>query len=116
ARIGKTLVFGLPGNPVSAAVTFHLFVRRAMLLMQGATDVDMRAGVAVLSSDAKGAAERDTYLPARLETDKAGQLIARPLKWLGSSDLIGFARADSLAVVPKGRLIAKGEVARIVYL
>lgn len=116
ARIGKTLIFGLPGNPVSASVTFHLFVRRAMLIMQGAAEVEMRSGYAVLTSDAKGTRERDTYLPSHLDTNKAGQLIARPLRWLGSSDLIGSALADSLVIVPKGRVIPKGEVARIVYL
>lgn len=116
ARIGKTLIFGLPGNPVSASVTFHLFVRRAMLIMQGAAEVEMKVGFAVLGSDAKGTRERDTYLPSRLDTNKAGQLIAQPLRWLGSSDLIGSALADSLTIVPKGRVISKGEVARIVYL
>src|SRR5207253_7514917 len=38
-RLGKTLVFGLPGNPVSVAVTFNLFARSALLAMQGAKSV-----------------------------------------------------------------------------
>src|SRR5687767_15709016 len=38
ARLGRSLIFGLPGNPVSAAVTFHLFVRKAILLMQGRSE------------------------------------------------------------------------------
>src|SRR5437870_13014262 len=37
ARLGHALVFGLPGNPVSVAVTFNLFVRTALRAMQGAT-------------------------------------------------------------------------------
>ena len=36
ARLGETVIFGLPGNPVSAAVTFYLFVRKALLIMQKA--------------------------------------------------------------------------------
>lgn len=116
ARIDKTLIFGLPGNPVSAAVTFHLFVRKAILLLQSAKITDLHSGFAVLGSDARAARERDTYLPSRLESNKLGQLIANPLKWLGSSDLVGFARANSMIFVPKGKLIAKGEVGRIVYL
>lgn len=116
ARLGKMLVFGLPGNPVSAAVTFHLFVRKAILKMQGAAATDMRKGFAILGSNIKGAIDRDTYLPSRLETNKLGQLVAHPLKWQGSSDFIGFARADSLIFVPSGRAMAAGEVAEIAFL
>lgn len=116
ARLGRMLVFALPGNPVSAAVTFYLFVRKAILKMQGASATDLRNGFAVLSADAKAARERDTYLPARLAGGKSGHLFAHPLKWQGSSDLIGFARADSLIVLPEGTHLAKGETARIVYL
>ena len=116
ARLGKTLVFGLPGNPVSAAVTFHLFVRKAILKMQGASMTDLRKGFAVLAADAKAARERDTYLPSRLETNKFGQLVAHPLKWQGSSDFIGFARADSMIFVARGKALAKGEIAEIAFL
>lgn len=116
ARLGKTIVFGLPGNPVSAAVTFHLFVRKAILKMQGALLTDPGQGFAVLGADAKAARERDTYLPSRLETNKRGQLLAYPLKWQGSSDFIGYALADSLIFVPKGRQFRKGDVAPIAYL
>ncbi len=116
ARLGKTLVFGLPGNPVSAVVTFHLFVRKAILQMQGAAATDLRKGFAILATDAKAADERDTYLPSRLENDKLGQLIAHPLKWQGSSDFIGYSRADSLIFVPRGQMLKRGEVAEIAYL
>jgi molybdopterin molybdotransferase len=116
AKLGKTLIFGLPGNPVSAAVTFHLFVRRAILKLQAASNSELRTCFAVVSSDAKAARERDSYLPSRLDTNKLGQLIAIPLKWSGSSDFIGFAHADSMIFVPRDKNIAKGEVAQIVYL
>ena len=116
ARLGTTLVFGLPGNPVSAAVTFHLLVRKAILKMQAATSTDLRTGHAILAADAKAAKDRDTYLPSRLETNELGQLIAHPLKWHGSSDFIGFARADSLVYVPSGTHIKKDEVASIAIL
>lgn len=116
ARLGKALIFGLPGNPVSAAVTFHLFVRKAMLLVQGATSTELRQGHAVLAVDAKAARERDTYVPSRLETNRLGQLVAIPLRWQGSSDFVGFARADSLVFVPKGVQLKKGEVTKIVFL
>ncbi len=116
ARLGKCLVFGLPGNPVSAAVTFHLFVRQALLQMQNAADPLADHGSAVLATDTRGAKERDTYLPAGLSTNKLGQLIAQPLKWSGSSDFVGFSRARALIVVPQGAELAKGSVVRILYL
>jgi molybdopterin molybdotransferase len=116
AKLGKTFIFGLPGNPVSAAVTFHLFVRKAMMKMQTATNSDLKKGFAVLAVPAKGARERDTYLPASVATDASGVLIATPLKWQGSSDFIGFARADSLIFVPRGSTIQAGEVAGLVFI
>ena len=116
AKLGKTFIFGLPGNPVSAAVTFHLFVRPMMMLMQNASESGLRSGHAVLGERARSTKDRDTYLPARLETDKTGKLIANPLKWHGSSDFIGFAKAEALIVVPKGETREKGEVANITFI
>ena len=116
ARLGRTLIFGLPGNPVSAAVTFHLFARKAILKLQAVKNSDLRKGFAILANDVRSARERDTYLPSRLETNKLGVLVAHPLKWSGSSDFIGFALADSMIFVPMGKNIATGEVAEIVYL
>lgn len=116
ARLGKTLVFGLPGNPVSAAVTFHLFVRKAMLLMQGANDNELASSHAVLAADARAARERDTYVPSRLNNNKTGQAIVTPQKWQGSSDFVGFSRADSLIYLPKGSQAKKGDVVKISYL
>src|SRR5690606_12413986 len=76
ARLKKTTFFGLPGNPVSAAATFYLFVRKALMLMQGAANTDLPGGFAVLESDIKGTKERESFLPARLATDKNGRLLA----------------------------------------
>src|SRR6185503_14708829 len=81
---GGTLVFGLPGNPVSVSVTFNLFARTALRLMQGARDATPLEETAVLTRPAKGAAERASYLPAALSTDAEGHLLAEPLKWGGS--------------------------------
>lgn len=116
ARLGKTLVFGLPGNPVSAAVTFHLFVRKSILKMQGASKTDATSGTAVLATDTKGAKERDTYLPSRIETDQDGRLIARALRWLGSSDFISYSHANALVLVPRGEHLKNGEIATILFL
>jgi molybdopterin biosynthesis enzyme len=102
ARLGQTLVFGLPGNPVSVSVTFNLFARTALRAMQGAREARMTEERAVLARAVKGAGERESYLPARLLTDERGRLLAEPLKWGGSSDFVAFAEATALIIVPRG--------------
>ncbi len=116
ARIDDTVIFGLPGNPVSAAVTFYLFVRTAILKMQNAAQTDLPSGSAVLTSIAKAAKERDTYLPATLETDGNGRLLATPLRWHGSSDFVGFARAEALIVLARGITVSTNEVVKVLIL
>ena len=116
ARLGKTLVFGLPGNPVSAAVTFQLFVRMAILQIQSAANTQLGRGFAILDKDAKAARDRDTFLPATLGTDKRGRLIATLLRSQGSSDFVGFARADTLVFIPAGTARKAGEAAEIRFL
>ena len=116
AKLGDTLIFGLPGNPVSSAVTFYLFVKMAIMLMLNASDTGLKPGFAAAGLRIKGAKERDTYLPAKLQTSSKAILTASPLKWHGSSDFIGFARAEALILVPKGKKFEKGEIVEIVYL
>jgi molybdopterin molybdotransferase len=117
ARLGeKMLVFGLPGNPVSAAVTFQLFVRKAILLMQGASATNLRPGYALIAADARAPMDRHAYIPSALGTNKNGHLTALPLKSQGSSDFIGFSRADSLIVLKRGTKKQMGEVADILFL
>ncbi|MCA1629902.1 MAG: molybdopterin molybdotransferase MoeA [Acidobacteria bacterium] len=117
ANARRTLVFGLPGNPVSVSVTFNLFARTALLAMQGATGTRLAEHHAVLARDAKGSMERASYLPATLRSDERGRIIAEPLKWGGSSDFVAFTRAGALIVVPEGtRTIAAGSVVSVLRL
>src|SRR2546422_1177444 len=117
ARLGDALVFGLPGNPVSVAVTFNLFARTALRALQGATQPGLIAETAVLAKALKGSADREGYLPAILRTDEKGTLLVEPLKWGGSSDFVAFARATALIDVPAGVSgIESGALIRIVRL
>jgi len=117
ARLGDTLVFGLPGNPVSVAVTFNLFVRTALRAMQSAKEPALKEETAVLVRDLKGSMERESYLPAVLRTDEKGTLLAEPLKWGGSSDFVAFARATALINVPADvKIIEAGDCVKIVRL
>lgn len=112
-----TLVFGLPGNPVSVSVTFNLFARPALLKMQGASQQTMLEERAVLAKSVKGSAERESYLPASLRTDDQGQLLAEALKWGGSSDFVAFTRATALLIAPQGVAeLEAGTIVRVVRL
>jgi molybdenum cofactor synthesis domain-containing protein len=114
-KVGDKLIFGLPGNPVSVAVTFNLFARAALRAMQGATEKTLPEVTAVLARNVKGSPDRDSYLPAVLRTDD-GRLLAEPLKWGGSSDFVSFARANGLIVVPAGTSITPGDIAKCLRL
>lgn len=102
-----TLFFGLPGNPVSVAVTFNLFARTAILAMQGARETKVQQETAILDKDVKGTQDRESYLPAELSTSDDGKLMASPLKWGGSSDFVAFARATALINIAKDAGIVK---------
>jgi molybdopterin molybdotransferase len=112
-----TLVFGLPGNPVSVSVTFNLFARTAILAMQGATEPALKHETAMLAKSVKGTVERESYLPVQLTTNDDGELIAFPLKWGGSSDFVAFAVATALVIVPANvKTIEAGSLVSIVRL
>jgi len=97
-----TMVFGLPGNPVSVSVTFNLFARTSLLAMQGATEPSLKPETGVLAKSVKGNIDRESYLPAQLTTNDDGQLVVFPLKWGGSSDFVAFAAATALLNIPAG--------------
>lgn len=117
AHLNRALVFGLPGNPVSAAVTFNLFTRTALLLMQGASNTRLAEEAAVLGTRTKRNAERMSYLPARLSVSDEGVSTANILRWGGSSDFVAFSRADALAIIEAGEgFVEAGTLVRIARL
>ena len=115
-RLGEALVFGLPGNPVSAQVTFELFVRAALLAMQGASVPSRpRVGVELLGA-VRNRSGRKSHVPARVRHE-GGRLVARPVRSMGSGDLSAHARANALVVVEADRaLAAAGETAEALLL
>jgi molybdenum cofactor synthesis domain-containing protein len=112
-----TLVFGLPGNPVSVSVTFNLFARTSLLAMQGATEPSLKSESGVLAKSVKGNIDRESYLPAQLTTNDDGQLVVFPLKWGGSSDFVAFAAATALLNIPAGTgTVATDSLVKLVRL
>jgi molybdopterin molybdotransferase len=115
-RLGRALVFGLPGNPVSAQATFDLFVRPGLLKMQGARVVSRPRVPVELLGAVGNRSGRKAHVPARVRFE-GGRLVARPVRSMGSGDLAAHARANALVVVEAGREeVAAGETAEALLL
>jgi molybdopterin molybdotransferase len=96
-----TLAFGLPGNPVSSLVGFELFVRPALLALQGARDpgpayLPGRLGAAVRRTE-----QRDELLRARTHSED-GAVVLTPLTGQESHMIVRSAAASALVHVPRG--------------
>jgi molybdopterin molybdotransferase len=98
---GDVLVFGLPGNPVSAFVCFELFVRPALRVLAGQSDPAPRTATLPLAEAVSEVNDRPTYRPAVREPAAVGWAV-RPLPWAGAPDLRGLQPADALMVLPAG--------------
>jgi molybdopterin molybdotransferase len=98
---GDALVFGLPGNPVSAFVCFELFVRPALRALAGDPDPGPKTARVPLAEPLAESNDRPTYRPAKLEAADAGWVV-RPLPWAGAPDLRGLLPADALLALPAG--------------
>jgi molybdopterin molybdotransferase len=111
-RRAGTLVFGLPGNPVSAVVTFGLFVRPALIALQGRAAERLLESEAVLATPVPRNPDREQALRVRLERQN-GRLLATPNGPQGSHIVTSLLGADALALVPagEGRLEAGATVA-----
>jgi molybdopterin molybdotransferase len=96
-----TLVFGLPGNPVSVLVCFMLFVRPVLRRLRGHTDPGPHFQTAVLSEDFNYRTDRPTYHPAHLEVGAAGWRV-QTVPWFGSADLRALTQANALILLPVG--------------
>ncbi len=116
AKVGEKVIFGLPGNPVSVAVSFHLFARPALLKMQGANELHLPRIQAYATRQVKGAPPRRSHQPGRL-TIRQGRAKVEPLKWSGSSDLVAFMNADCLIVVPEDHAsVSEGDLVEVILL
>lgn len=95
-----TLVFGLPGNPVSAMVCFHLFARPALRVLAGAAPTDTRAR-ARLDAPIEKLPEREQVLRCVLAADDEGWHVL-PTKRQGSHVLTSMLGAGAFALIPAG--------------
>jgi molybdopterin molybdotransferase len=99
---GSTLVFGLPGNPVSSLVGFELFVRPAVLALQGYSDPRPRFRPGLLAAALKRNSARDELVRARTRAGGEGSVELEPLSGQESHMIARAAGADALVLVPRG--------------
>src|SRR3954465_4347685 len=98
---GRPLVFGLPGNPVSSLVGFELFVRPALLALQGAAHALPRFETGRLARAVRRNPARDELLRARSHVDEDG-VVLEPLDGQESHMIARAALADALVWAPIG--------------
>jgi molybdopterin molybdotransferase len=112
-RAGQCAIFGLPGNPVSAFVTFLLFVRPAILRMMGAGEAELSLATyeAQLTEEAQNRSDRPHYVRGRVERGKF-----TPVGRQESHALYGLSRANALLRVPPGEVFSAGNTVPILIL
>lgn len=113
---GSVLVFGLPGNPVSSLVGCELFVRPALLALQGASTPGPVFRVGRLATAVRCNAERDEFLRAQTRPSDNG-VVLEPVTGQESHMIVRAAGADALVLAPRGEgELAPGDAVRYLSL
>ncbi len=114
---GKTLVFGLPGNPISAFVTAVVLVRPALRHMTGHTDPFWPFMGVPLVSDLPANGERRHFVRGKLSRNEIGFLEVTPIAETDSGHSSSLAEADALIIQPEDSPgIQAGEIVEIIPL
>lgn len=100
-RRGDTLVFGLPGNPLSTIVCFCVFIEPALRRLAGERDARPRLEAGRLTVPAHAADGRTTFLTATLRPGADGTLEATPTERQGSHMTGALGESDGFAVAPE---------------
>jgi molybdopterin molybdotransferase len=116
SRLGDRVCFGLPGNPVSCFVSFHLFVGPALRKAMGQEAVFPPAVRARLMAPLQSAGDRRVYVRVRIVAED-GELQAHPMATQGSGALTSMVGANGLAIVEQGtRHVEAGELVSTVLI
>jgi molybdopterin molybdotransferase len=108
----QTPIFTLPGNPVSAYVSFQLFVRPALRALQGLDPQPPRTVQAMLTGPLRSPAGKRSFARAHLE-----RAVVTPLSGQGSHQLASLAAANALIIVPESVTeLATGDEAEVMWL
>ena len=101
ATSGETLIFSLPGNPVSALVGFEVFLRPALKQMLGAAEID-RPRVQVRVSHVVRPSDRIEFQRAVVRVGEDGRLVGATTGSQASSRLASLVGANALLLIPPG--------------
>jgi len=101
-RRGRTLVFGLPGNPLSAIVGTSVFVIPALRRLRGEADARPRFERGRLGEPAGPSDNRTTFLISKLVPGEDGVLVAWPTERQGSHMTGALGESDGFAIAPHG--------------
>jgi molybdopterin molybdotransferase len=109
-RAGQCAIFGLPGNPVSAFVTFQLFVRPALLRMMGARgdQLPLPETTAILAEDLSNDSDRPHYVRGQLADGRFSQIGRQE-----SHALYGLSRSNALLRVAPGETLSRDASATV---
>jgi len=108
-RSGDKLLFGLPGNPVSAFVTFLLLVRPALLRLQGAKEIDLPAHSAELAEPLVNRGDRRHFMRVRVD----GKGLVRSAGVQASHVLSPLSAANGLVELPPDTTVPTGAVVKV---
>jgi molybdopterin molybdotransferase len=112
-----TPVFGLPGNPVSAVVSFELFVRPALRILGGHIELHRPVVTALLQGKLLRAPDGKVhFLRGRVRLDRGGGWQVRAMGEQDSNHLHALAEANALIVVPDGHGYEEGELVEVLLL
>lgn len=113
---GATLVFGLPGNPVSSLVGLELFVRPAVHALQGLAEPGPAWRPGRLAGELRRGAGRDELVRARIDAS-GEELLLEPIVGQESHMIARAAAADALVLVPRGEgMLPRGAAVRFLAL
>jgi molybdopterin molybdotransferase len=116
SRFEGRLIFGLPGNPVSCFVSFHLFVAPALRRYEGQSDVLPPIARLRTLAPLKSLGDRRVYVRVHVSVEE-GELVVRPLTAQGSGTLTSMLGANGLAIVEPGvTRVEAGELVPVVLL
>jgi molybdopterin molybdotransferase len=108
-----TYFFGLPGNPISTQVCFHLFVAPLLRALTGQTGISPHFAEARLTEAVRANPDLTRFLPAELISAYDAATV-RLIGWQGSGDLAANARANCYCVLPpRSEDFAAGETVRV---
>ncbi|MBT8347497.1 MAG: molybdopterin molybdotransferase MoeA [Desulfofustis sp.] len=111
-RKGETLIFGLPGNPVSAYMCFRNFVRPVLAELQGTTYFDTTL-TAIVAEQLFNRGKRTLFIRVKIENRPNQLALVKEVSRQGSHMLSSIAHADGYVVLQPGEVLQPGSLKEV---